>query len=102
MNSLTIQFSNADDLKQFETFARTAKESEGTVAPLWCGLVSSAMRRATVAQDHAPALLKACRAAIADIEADSNTWPEAQWKASNKPEVWKLLNAAIVEAGVAK
>lgn len=66
-HTLLIEFANTDDCAQFEWFARKAKEQTGTVAPLWCGLASSAMHRATLKHDAAPDLLAALKAVVARL-----------------------------------
>ena len=48
MNTITIQFADADDLKWFKTYIEKARASEGTVGGLYTGLLCSALKRATI------------------------------------------------------
>jgi predicted ATP-grasp superfamily ATP-dependent carboligase len=45
---ITIQFQDADDLKQFQRYMRMAKAQAGTVTGLYAGLLCSALKRAEV------------------------------------------------------
>lgn len=42
---LKIKFADVDDLKNFLWIMGLAKEREGTVSPLACGLISSILKR---------------------------------------------------------
>ncbi len=43
-----VEFKDEEDRKTFDNYCGRAKVSEGTVAPLWNGLVCSALKRATL------------------------------------------------------
>lgn len=48
MNKITIQFATSEDLEWFTKCAKKASESAGTIAPLYCGLLCSSLRKAKV------------------------------------------------------
>lgn len=47
-NSLVINFASFEDRQQFENCHKKAKQTNGTIAPLYCGLLSSVLKRATI------------------------------------------------------
>lgn len=48
MNSITIHFADADDLRWFQKYIEKIKAAQGTVGGLYSGLACSALRRATI------------------------------------------------------
>lgn len=70
---LQIQFNDAQDAHSFLSYAARAKEADGTVTSIYAGLMSSALKRATVfPRASAPADV-----ALAEALADCITEP--QW-----------------------
>jgi len=51
MNTVTIQFADAIDARNFLNYCAKAKAQEGTVGSLYAGLMCSALKRATVTQN---------------------------------------------------
>lgn len=48
MNTLTVRFSDAEDLEHFAKYVGKAKQQDGTVGGLWAGLLCSALKRSDI------------------------------------------------------
>lgn len=48
MKTLTLAFNNDEDVRIFRQFMQKAHETEGTVPPLYCGLISSVLKRSKI------------------------------------------------------